>query len=252
MLLPPGGVHGTVRAVGGEPLARVQVQVDGRVRAVTDSVGSYSVRPLGVGVHDLQFIASGYLPRRMSVLLGEGSDIALDVSLARSIELLPAISVTAAQPGSAAVSGPTELDGSHELGRYRVVGGWQNAMMAQGIDVQKALAGVPGVIGRGDNATSLSIRGGSASENLLLLDGIPIYGGSHFGNASSAILPDAISFMDVHTGVSSARFGGRLSGVVELETVDSSTGTGVLSGAVTGTDVRAMVRGASGGLAAVT
>ena len=221
----------------------VRVEVDGLGRTSTDSLGRYGVSSLGVGAHELRFSAPGYAPRRISALLSDASDIELDVELSPSVVVLPTISVTAAIPPAGSVSKPTGTDGSHELGRYRINRGWQADMPSLGVDVQKAIATIPGVVGRGEDATSLSIRGGGASENLVLLDGIPVYGASHFGNASSAIVPDAISYMDVHTGVSSARFGGRLSGVVELETADSGADGGRVGGALSVSDVRGVVRG---------
>ncbi len=240
----PAGVHGTVRSGEGLPLRGVRVEVDGTGQAVTDSLGHYAVGALLPGSHDLRFVAPWYAPRRMSVLLSDASDLALDVELSPVVVILPSIGVTAAPPTATAVSAPSRAEGTAELGQYRIGSGWQGDMLTQGVDIQKAIAAVPGVVGRGEDATSLSMRGGSASENLWLLDGIPIYGGSHFGNASSAILPDAISYMNVHTGVTSARFGGRLSGVVELETADSTPSAAGITGAVNASDVRALVRGA--------
>jgi len=247
LLVTPGGVHGTVRSAEGVPLRGVRVDVDGLRRTATDSLGRYGVTALGVGAHELRFIASGYTPRTITALLSDASDIAVDVELSPSVVVLPTISVTAPIPQGPALNWPTGADGSHELGRYRIARGWQADMLAQGVDVQKALATLPGVVGRGEDATSLSIRGGGTSDNLVLLNGIPIFGASHFGNASSAIVPEAISAMDVHTGVSSARFGGRLSGVVELETADSAADGGTFGGAVSASDVRGLLRGSIGG-----
>lgn len=247
MLLTPGGVHGTVRSAEGLPLRDVRVAVDGLERTTTDSLGRYAVSPLGVGSHELRFVASGYTPRRVSALLSDSSDMAIDIELSASVVLLPTISVTAPISPVRPIDWPADADGSHELGRYRIGRGWQGDMLAQGVDVQKALATVPGVVGRGEDATSLSIRGGGTADNLVLLNGIPVYGASHFGNAASAIVPDAIVFMDVHTGVSSARFGGRLSGVVELETGDSATSGGSVGGAVSASDVRGLARGSIDG-----
>lgn len=231
----------------GLPLPGVRVEADGLPRTTTDSLGRYTVSPLGVGSHELRFVISGYAPRTISALLGDASDIAIDIELSPSVVVLPTISVTAANLRGTPLDWPTDADGSHELGRYRIERGWQADMLAQGVDVQKAIATIPGIVGRGENASSLSIRGGGSAENLVLLDGLPIFGASHFGNASSAIVPDAISFMDVHTGVSSARFGGRLSGVVELETADSDASGRSFGGALSGSDVRGLVRGSMAG-----
>ena len=95
LLLTPGGVHGTVRSVEGLPLPGVRVEADGLPRTTTDSLGRYAVTPLGVGSHELRFVTSGYAPRTISVLLGDASDIAIDIELLPSVVVLPTISVTA-------------------------------------------------------------------------------------------------------------------------------------------------------------
>jgi hypothetical protein len=69
-----------------------------------------------------------------------------------------------------------------------------------------------------ESATQVHVRGGSADQNLVLLDGAPVYNGYHNSGILSAVSPDAISGMVVHTGVMPARYGGRLSSVLDLRT----------------------------------
>lgn len=246
------GIHGTVRSAGdARPAVGIHVELDGAERAITDSAGRYTVAGLVIGPHQLRFVSGGYEIRQLTVFLADSSDLALDVELTPRPVFLPPIDVVASRgPDDPAGTDPAASTEWHESGHYRFAPGWQASQPAGSVDIQQTLARVPGVATRGDNTTALSIHGGRGSESLLLLDGIPLFGAAHFAGASSAVNPDAIAAMDLHTGVSSARFGGALSGVVELETAEALSG-GQVTGDLSNADVRSMVRtplGSSGGV----
>ena len=160
--------------------------------------------------------------------------------------ILPNIEALARPAPDWVIPSPVSHDSAPEAGRYTFSTGWQDQLVARDVDAQEALTTLPGVTTRGDGAAGINIRGGTATENLVLLDGIPMFNASHFTSAASAIDPDALSGFDVHTGVSSARFGGRLSGVVELETAELGADSVRVTGGFGPTDVRSLVRGPLG------
>ena len=236
------GVHGTVHPAGEPgPAIGVVIELDGTDRAVTDSTGRYAVAGLATGPHQLRFISGRYEIRQLTVILADSSDLTVDVELTPRPVFLPPLDVVARRADGPASLDPGSSTESHEAGHYRFAPGWQANQPAGSVDIQDALARVPGVATRGDNTTALSIHGGRGSEDLILLDGIPLYGAVHFAGASSAVNPDAIAAMDLHSGVSSAQFGGALAGVVELETADGLGGAQV-TGTLSTADVRSMVR----------
>ncbi len=242
-----GAIHGTVRTPdAGAPVSGAQVDVDGRALATTDSLGAYRCAGLSAGYRALRFVAPGYQTREVTVLLADSADLELDVELTPEPVILPNIEVSARRAPDWVVSPPVASDTAPEGGRYFFSRDWQSQLVARDVDVQQALTTLPGVTSRGDGSAGISIRGGTASENLVLLDGIPTFNASHFTSAASAIDPDALAGLDVHTGVSSARFGGRLSGVVELETAEVGSDSVHVTGGFGPTDVRSMVRGPLG------
>src|ERR1019366_5519709 len=245
------GVHGTVRSAGEvRPIVGIHVELDGVDRTVTDSAGRYTIPGLTAGPHQLRFVSGSYEIRQLTALLADASDLTLDVELTPRPTFLPPIEVVARGPDDSARIHPASSTEWLESGHYRFGPGWQANQPAGSVDIQQALARVPGVATRGDNTTALSIHGGRWSETLMLLDGIPLFGAVHFAGASSAVNPDAIAAMDLHSGISSARFGGALSGVVELETAEALS-AGQMSGDLSTTDVRSTVRtplGANGGV----
>lgn len=222
----------------------VRVEVDGVPRTATDSLGRYAVTGLASGPHELRFEVFGRDTRTVTVLLPDSGDLEVDVELAARPVTLPPIEVSGR--AAAAVSAGFAPDRGPEPGYYRDGAGWRDRQVASQADVQTAMLAVPGVESRGEAAVAVHVRGGLGSENLVLLDGIPLFGASHFTAAASAVNPDAVRRIDVHTGPPSARFGGRLGGVLELESAEFDSHAENVGGAVTPTDVRSVARGALG------
>jgi outer membrane receptor for ferrienterochelin and colicin len=95
------------------------------------------------------------------------------------------------------------------------------AMMGE-VDVVKVLQLLPGVQGGSEGSTGLYVRGGGPDQNLLLLDGVPIYNASHFFGFFSTFNADAIHHVELVKGGFPARYGGRLSSVVDISLKDGN------------------------------
>jgi len=83
-------------------------------------------------------------------------------------------------------------------------------------DVLKALQLLPGVQSGGEGQSGLYVRGGSPDQNLILLDGVPVYNASHLFGFFSVFNADAIKDVKLIKGGFPARYGGRLSSVLEI------------------------------------
>ncbi|MEO1626377.1 MAG: TonB-dependent receptor [Bacteroidota bacterium] len=84
------------------------------------------------------------------------------------------------------------------------------------VDVFKALQLLPGVQSGGEGQSGLYVRGGSPDQNLVLLDGVPVYNASHLFGFFSVFNADAIKDVKLTKGGFPARYGGRLSSVIEI------------------------------------
>lgn len=84
------------------------------------------------------------------------------------------------------------------------------------VDVIKALQLLPGVQSGGEGQSGLYVRGGSPDQNLILLDGVPVYNVSHLFGFFSVFNADAIKDVQLVKGGYPARFGGRLSSVLNI------------------------------------
>ena len=87
-------------------------------------------------------------------------------------------------------------------------------------DVIKSLQLLPGVQSGTEGSAGLYVRGGGPDENLILLDGVPLYNVNHAMGFFSAFNADAIKNVTLYKGNFPARFGGRLSSIVDVHTKD--------------------------------
>lgn len=89
-------------------------------------------------------------------------------------------------------------------------------------DVLKVIQLLPGVKGGTEGTSGIYVRGGGADQNLFLLDGVPVYNAGHLMGFFSVFNPDAIKAVKLYKGGFPARYGGRLSSVVDLSMKDGN------------------------------
>ena len=99
-------------------------------------------------------------------------------------------------------------------------------------DIFRSLQLLPGISGIGDGSAGLYVRGGTPDQNLVLYDGMTVYHVDHFYGVFSAFNANAIKDVQVYKGGYPARFGGRLSSVVELSGRSGDVNRLQLSGGV--------------------
>ncbi|HBC78382.1 MAG TPA: TonB-dependent receptor [Bacteroidales bacterium] len=83
-------------------------------------------------------------------------------------------------------------------------------------DITKSVLLIPGVHSVGEGSAGFNVRGGSTDQNLILLYGAPVYNSSHFFGFFSAVNPDIIKDVTLFKGGIPARYGGRLSSVLDI------------------------------------
>ncbi len=90
------------------------------------------------------------------------------------------------------------------------------------VDIIKSIQMMPGVIYAGEGTSAFFVRGGSADQNLILIDEAPIYDPSHLFGLFSVFNADVIKDSELYRGGIPARFGGRLSSILEVRTKDGN------------------------------
>lgn len=87
-------------------------------------------------------------------------------------------------------------------------------------DIIKSLQNLPGVSAGTELMSGLYVHGGEGSDNLFLLDGVPMYQISHLGGLFSSFNTDVVKGLDFYKSGFPARYGGRMSSVVDVATRD--------------------------------
>lgn len=83
-------------------------------------------------------------------------------------------------------------------------------------DVIKSILLLPGVTSGGEGASGFNVRGGAAGQNLILLDEAIIFNSSHLFGFFSVFNPDAIKDLKLYKGGIPAKYGGRVSSVLDI------------------------------------
>lgn len=91
------------------------------------------------------------------------------------------------------------------------------------VDVLKSLLLLPGVSNAGEGSSGFNVRGGAVDQNLILLDEATIYNSSHLFGLFSVFNPDAIKNLKLYKGGIPAKYGGRVSSVLEIYQKDGNS-----------------------------
>ncbi|WP_253791920.1 TonB-dependent receptor [Flavobacterium sp. HSC-32F16] len=83
-------------------------------------------------------------------------------------------------------------------------------------DPLKSILTLPGVTNAGEASSGFNVRGGAADQNLILLDGAPVYNDSHMFGFFSVFNADMINGLDLYKGGIPSKFGGRVSSVLDV------------------------------------
>jgi hypothetical protein len=105
------------------------------------------------------------------------------------------------------------------------------ALMGE-VDVLKSILQLPGVTNAGEGSSGFNVRGGSADQNLILLDEATIYNSSHLFGFFSVFNSDAIKDIKLYKGGIPARFGGRVSSVLDIYQKDGNSNEFHMNGGI--------------------
>ncbi|WP_166437186.1 TonB-dependent receptor [Niastella caeni] len=100
------------------------------------------------------------------------------------------------------------------------------------VDPLKTITLLPGVKNGGEASAGIYVRGGGPDQNLVLLDGIPVYNPNHLLGFFSVFNGDAVKNIEVIKGGMPAEYGGRLSSVIAVNTRDGNKDSVKASGGI--------------------
>ena len=110
-------------------------------------------------------------------------------------------------------------------------------------DVIKSIVLLPGVSNAGEGSSGFNVRGGAVDQNLILLDEATIFNSSHLFGFFSVFNPDAIKDVKLFKGGIPARYGGRVSSVLEIFQKEGNSKDLKVSGGIGAVASRLLIEG---------
>jgi hypothetical protein len=212
-----GAVEGRIRDDEGSAVFRASVDLiaDSVVVRVAESdrLGFFRIEGIPYGAYKLRARGLGYEGLEQDIVLAAAEPVEVELLLVRRAIELEGVSV--------------EADRSRERIRFEEVGGATvreldlvDLKAVPGIaeaDPIRAVAVLPGVVSTSDFSAAFHVRGGSQDQNLILLDGVPVFSPFHLGGFFSVFNADMIDRTALQSGGFGAEHGGRVSSVLEIE-----------------------------------
>ncbi|MCB0587482.1 MAG: TonB-dependent receptor [Phaeodactylibacter sp.] len=179
----------------------------------TNLYGFYSLT-LPPGTYELTFSYIGFQPLVKTVALR--SDVELNVEMQPAAAVLEEVVVTdKKEDQSVQQVAMSRLDVPiEEIKKLPSLLGEP--------DVIKTIQTLPGVTSAGEGTSAFFVRGGSADQNLILIDEAPVYDVSHLFGLFSVFNADIIKSAELYKGGIPAKYGGRLSSLLEVTTRDGN------------------------------
>ncbi len=203
-----------VDAESGERLIGASIWTEEQRKGTfTNAYGFFSLA-LPEGQHDLSVSYLGYHKKEILIQLKRNTK--LRIKLVTKI-FLNEIEITSTEVLKSSIHGRGNTSGVIDIGEVD-----QMPSLGGETDIIRFLHSQPGVQTGADGVGGLFVRGGNPGHNLILIDDVPVYGLSHGAGLLSILNTDAIRSAEFIKGNVPARYGGRLSSVLDIRTKEGN------------------------------
>jgi len=215
-----GSIQGQVLdAATGEALSGANVEVLGTTIGAASNFGGFFDLKLPVGRHDLRVSVIGYESiTRQQVQVMAGKKIYLTFRLKPTVLQMQEVQVTSSRNNL-----PEHMEIEPSVITVRRSQFAATPTVGEP-DLFRTLQNLPGVSSPNDYSNELFIRGGNSDQNLIMLDGAVIYNPYHLLGLAGAFNPDIVEQVNLSLGGFSARYGDRLSSVIDVRTKSTNGG----------------------------
>ncbi|NII27653.1 TonB-dependent receptor [Pseudoflavitalea sp. X16] len=191
------------------PVGNATIKIN-KQEKVVDSSGNIALH-LASGLHRIMITAVGHYSASLVIPLY--SDTSVKILLRSRESLLRNVVVTASRNLHRNQMSTQSLN-IEQIKKLPVILGE--------VDPLKTITLLPGIKNGGEASAGIYVRGGGPDQNLVMLDGIPVYNPNHLLGFFSIFNGDAVKNMEVIKGGIPAEYGGRLSSVIAVETRSGS------------------------------
>ncbi len=173
----------------------------------TNEYGFYSIT-LPAGIYKVQISYLGFNTFSQSISLIENKTV--NYQLSESTESLDEVVITE-NVEKLNIKKPQMSVNSLSINTIK-----QMPVVLGEVDIIKSITLLPGVSNAGEGSSGFNVRGGAADQNLILLDEATIFNSSHLFGLFSVFNPDAIKDLKLYKGGIPAKYGGRVSSVLDI------------------------------------
>ncbi len=203
-------------SLSGEVLPYSNILIEGTsFGASTDLRGSFTITGIPANKqYDIRVSYVGYVSKYINIFIKPNEVVQVNIPLAESTIKLQEIEKIGEKKHHV---NETDL-GLQKLSIREL------EMLPKGVetDIFRSLQFLPGVQTTGDVSARYYVRGGASDQNLVLLNGIPLYNPFHALGLFSIIDPEMINALEFYKGGFTAEYGGRLSSVLNMITKDGN------------------------------
>jgi hypothetical protein len=193
---------------GNETLIGANIIIDElKTGTISNEYGFYSIT-LAKGIYEFTISNIGYSTIKKTIILDK--DILKDFTLSEATEALDEVLI---ETNIESLNIRTPQMSVNSLTASSIK---QIPVVFGEADVIKAITLLPGVSSGGEGAAGFNVRGGAADQNLILLDEATIFNSSHLFGLFSVFNPDAIKSLKLYKGGVPAKYGGRVSSVLDI------------------------------------
>ncbi|MBN2379743.1 TonB-dependent receptor [candidate division WOR-3 bacterium] len=197
-------------ASSGEFLSYVNVYLEGGVGgAASNKQGYYVISDILPGAYTLVASMIGYGEQRVDINVKAGQKLRRDFILSRQTVNVEGVEITADR---------YRFEHEVDVGVQRI--DFDQMRNIPGLveqDLFRSLQMLPAVVSVSDFSSAMYIRGGTADQNLVLLDGVTVYNPYHLLGFYSTFILESVKGAELYTGGYPARYGGAISSVLDVD-----------------------------------
>ena len=202
-----GSVRGKVME-DSSPIPSVNILIVGEnIGTVTNTDGIYSINSIPVGEYELRFSIVGYETQFYNVTILANKTTELDVKLNSKMIELGEVQVTGLKQQELSDTRTSLIDLNPRSAKI---------LPGASEDVLRTLQSLPGVLSPNDFSSQLIVRGSGPDQNLIIMDNVEIFNPYRLYGVISMFNPDAVSDVNLISGGFPAKYGDRLSAVLDV------------------------------------
>lgn len=205
-----------------------------KISTITNEYGFYSIT-IPKGNYSVVVSTIGYETKTIEISIQENSKLTFDIKA--DAKELDAVIVNK-NPYRTIINKPEMSVNKIAISTIKKM----PAILGE-IDILKSITTLPGVTNAGEGQSGFNVRGGSADQNLILLDEATVYNSSHLFGFFSVFNADAIKDLKLYKGGIPSRFGGRVASVLDIYQKEGNSKAFNLSGGIGLISSRIMAEG---------